>query len=135
MNILVIGNGFDLAHNFKTSYGNYLDYVDDFNYFFEQIRVNHNHAPDISRCKDENNVRYFVGLFNRFGSDKESRAIIDEQHKLIYNNAWISYFRMRQNEIDDRWVDFESEISRVIQLMDEARHKVLIEVQLRNVKE
>ena len=126
MNILVIGNGFDLAHNLKTAYKNYLDYVDDFNFFYKEKCVNHNHNPDVSRCADEDNIEYFIKLFNEFGSNEESRAIIDEQRKLITNNVWIKYFKKRQEELGDRWVDFEGEISNVIQLLDEARKKVLV---------
>lgn len=134
MNILVIGNGFDLAHKFKTSYENYLDYVDDFKFFYQEKCVNRNHAPDISYCKDKDNVRYFVELFNGFGVDKEKRAVIDEQKALIENNVWLPYFRKRQAEIDDRWVDFEGEISQIIQLLDEVRLKVLTEGRKRDFK-
>lgn len=134
MNILVIGNGFDLAHGFKTSYGNYLNYVDDFNFFYQEKCVNHNHTPDISQVKDNDNIKYFINLFNGFGTDKTSREIIDEQNKLIGNNVWIPYFRNRQAEMSDKWVDFEGEISRVIQLLDEVRHIVLAEGKKRDFK-
>ena len=35
MNILIIGNGFDLAHGLPTTYKDFLDYVHVFKYYYE----------------------------------------------------------------------------------------------------
>lgn len=35
MNILVIGNGFDLAHGLPTTYKDFLDYVHAFKHYYE----------------------------------------------------------------------------------------------------
>ena len=35
MNILVIGNGFDLAHGLPTTYKDFLDYAHAFKYYYE----------------------------------------------------------------------------------------------------
>ena len=60
MNILVIGNGFDLAHKFKTSYGNYLDYIDVFSLFFRLVLVNKKGFKDVYKHENIYDIfRYF----------------------------------------------------------------------------
>ena len=125
MNILILGNGFDLAHGLKTSYRDYLNYVSDFEYFYRQRCVNHNCSLDTSICREKDNIWYYTKLFNGYGTDQPSTALIDEQCELLNENLWIHYFNWVH--VNDRWVDFEREISRVIQVIDDARRKVLDE--------
>lgn len=40
MNILVIGNGFDLAHELNTQYKEFLEVIDIFNDTAEKVRIN-----------------------------------------------------------------------------------------------
>ena len=61
---------------------------------------------------------------------KENKPIYDEINTLVFNNIWLNYFL---NVYNDRkiagkkgWIDFENEISQIIQVFDEVR-KILIE--------
>ena len=108
MNILVIGNGFDLAHGLPTTYGDFLKYVEAFNRF-----------KDSSEDKQSQYYSYFHLL-------KTSNSnIYNELDKLISENIWFRYFlriyESRKHDGKDGWIDFESEISTVIQTLDAAR--------------
>ena len=108
MNILVIGNGFDLAHGLPTSYGDFLKYVEAFN--------------RVKDSSEEMNSQYY----SYFKLLKTSNSnIYNELDKLISDNIWFRYFiriyESRKQDGKDGWIDFESEISTVIQALDAAR--------------
>lgn len=56
--------------------------------------------------------------------DKQ-KSVFEEIEKLISNNVWIEYFWKLYSERKTLekvgWIDFESEISRIIQTLDQAR--------------
>ena len=111
MNILVIGNGFDIAHGLPTKYGDFLNYVQA----FDRMK---NSTED---C-DSLYYKYFQSLKNT------RPEIYNELDKLITDNCWLDYFtkiyERRETEGKDGWIDFESEISLVIQALDSARHAI-----------
>lgn len=90
MNILVIGNGFDLAHGLKTKYEDFLKFTQTYLEYDEAYRK----KPEIK----------------------------EELESLIKDNLWLEYFysiyESRKQEGKDGWIDFESEISQVIQVLD-----------------
>lgn len=105
MEILVIGNGFDIAHGLPTKYEEFLDYVATF------LNIYQNH-----------NIRDNGGLNNtakpQYASiDKlifENSILADEFNEMIKDNKWIRYFSLRRDAIGDTWIDFEKEISAII---------------------
>ena len=107
MNILIIGNGFDLAHGFPTSYKDFLDFITAFKKF-KEYKINREIHID-------NNIfsSYLDNLYT------EKRTLFDELSNLIENNSWIKHFE--QTSIKNQWVDFEKEISEVIQIFDKIR--------------
>ena len=118
MNILVIGNGFDLAHGLPTKYGDFLKFCEAIN-GIKKKRI-------LGNCFEINNemVRYYHDLNSeirldiprKFGENlsEESKELLD----LIDNNIWINYFLQCDMYQKENWIDFESEISRVIQSID-----------------
>lgn len=102
MNILVIGNGFDLAHGLKTKYEDFLKFTQTYLEYDEAYRK----KPEIK----------------------------EELGSLIKHNVWLKYFysiyESRKQEGKDGWIDFESEISRVIQALD--AYNIEIESEMRN---
>ena len=85
MNILVIGNGFDLAHGLPTTYQDFLKFTDSY-------------------------ISYKTTI---------TEELLQEVKNLVNNNGWIKYFK---NYYDGRgWIDFEREISNVIQMVDKAK--------------
>ena len=118
MNILVIGNGFDLAHELSTGYIDFLKWTVGQYYFFcclkkQEAQITKS-IEDIS-LKIPENVE---------GTDISYR--VDHQEEIwncINNNFWIEYFlpiyEDRKKNGKDGWIDFESEISKVIQSLDD----------------
>lgn len=98
MNLLVIGNGFDLAHGLPTSYKDFLRFV-----------------ADGDMC----------AKFQKIGIDpKDSAVFAGEMKQLIQDNFWIDHFQKVSN-CGENWIDFESEISRIIRTLDALRLEIL----------
>lgn len=111
MNILVIGNGFDLAHGLLTRYDDFLTFVDE----FIEYRVT-------NKCS--------MGFLDYFKSLNETNiSLYDQIDELIEDNRWLNYFlTLRENKVlsnKQTWIDFESEISKVIKTIDEYRNKLI----------
>lgn len=107
MNILVIGNGFDIAHGLPTKYGNFLEFVKAFKRF--------KYSPD-------NTSSQYYKYFQALTTSKQT--LYAELNELITDNIWLKYFidiyEERKADGKERWIDFESEISSVIQIFDAA---------------
>lgn len=117
MNYLVIGNGFDLAHGLPTTYQDFLSFVDSF-----LVRAGEKTAKEektyISNAVDE----YLCDLLSSVSKEE----VKNEYLETLNDNSWIRHFN-RVN-IKNGWIDFEAEISRVIQTLDAAREYVYNQV-------
>ena len=106
MDILMIGNGFDIEHGLPTTYADFLQFVESFNqtYMMVQIKLNTK-----SKIEDE----YLKFIFE----SPETNA--DEAlYEYLKDNIWIQHFKLAYKEHlknKENWIDFESEISQVIQ--------------------
>lgn len=116
MKILVIGNGFDLAHGLPTRYTDFLDVVESF--------ISITNSPHIMANGGLNNVAKPKNQFLDRLIFEESTLCL-EFKKMVQNNFWIEYFTKCETYAKENWIDFESEISRIIQLLDDI--KVLTE--------
>ena len=103
--LLVIGNGFDLAHKLKTKYTDFLNFVtekikkDQSGFFPKDYKIN-----------------YFVNFENDLNKNKFS---LDDLEKYIdsVGNIWIGHFnklKITNDFIGKNWIDFETEIENVI---------------------
>ena len=124
MNILIIGNGFDLAHGLPTKYEHFLKYVDAFKRFKDTCKQESIKADwETANEEDKNFILHFSNLY------EQKTKIFEEIEALTLNNVWIDYFweiyRNRVVDGKDGWIDFESEISRIIQTLDSARFTIL----------
>ncbi len=78
MNILVIGNGFDLAHALPTLYQDFLTFTDNYTNYSEDIS-----EEALSEIRDTINGNKWIGHFKRFydcngwiGFEKEISKVI-----------------------------------------------------------
>lgn len=113
MNILVIGNGFDLAHELPTRYTDFLEWIVGEYKFYYILRkqgaqitdsieiIDLNIPPEIDGIKIHQRVNHQEELWN-----------------CINKNVWIEYF-LSQNEGKNGWIDFESGISLVIKSLND----------------
>lgn len=108
MNILIIGNGFDLAHGLPTTYGDFLEFVSVMHQVVDKG------IPD-----GEINYEKLLPKMAEMVKEKIDSINRDYWKDLIYENLWIKYFSRNPLYQKENWIDFESEISRVIQQLDE----------------
>lgn len=112
MNILVIGNGFDLEHNLKTTYNDFLN----FSKWIEYKKSKKNNF-----LKDDDELEKMEAQYseNYIELENDTPKILEELESCILNNAWIKYFLNKKNQ-QKTWIDFESEIGCVIGLLEKA---------------
>lgn len=113
MNILIIGNGFDVAHKLPTTYADFLKFVE----VMKQVLSGETEASRID-WKDINfKIKEQIAYILLLGSDG---IFLQKKkwEKLIADNCWIEYFLQCQSFIGDNWIDFESEIRKVIKVFD-----------------
>lgn len=114
MNILVIGNGFDLEHNLPTKYWDFLMFikctteVDSWKNIKNSSNFNNLSEVTKELLRDEN---YYSKV------DKEKA---NEFLEIIKSNVWINYFLKKISDTDQTkgWIDFESEISYIIRALE-----------------
>lgn len=121
MNILVIGNGFDLAHGFPTTYKNFLEFTDVFKRYIP-ICKKEEIEPEEIHIKDREKVMFLHDL------NKREQNIFEELENLLIDNIWINYFweiyEARISIGKDGWIDFENEISKVVQTIDKVNREI-----------
>lgn len=131
MNILVIGNGFDLVHGLPTKYTDFLEFCRMINAVY---MVNRNKNPEniwkelnlqVSNNKQGLRLLFLELYSTSIVSKDENRknfivtnTIYDEFNRNTADNDWVDYFLQCDMHGDENWIDFESEISEVIQSID-----------------
>ena len=117
MNILIVGNGFDLAHGLPTKYADFLKFID----FFYKHKAQESSGLELIAGEDINCYKYFTDLFNSKQDSEFDQYLYDQSRKTIHelsdlckDNAWIKYFsevyKSREQKGKDGWIDFEGEI-------------------------
>lgn len=119
MNILIIGNGFDLAHEFPTRYKNFLKFINEVKEYCEKFKLTGNSVYD----DDKKDKDYFDFLINL---DKEDDfEYINNVFELSNNNLWVKYFNTifkdNSSYLGDTWIDFENEIAKAINYMSSSK--------------
>ncbi|KIR03824.1 hypothetical protein P261_02639 [Lachnospiraceae bacterium TWA4] len=128
MDILIIGNGFDLAHGLPTTYGDFLIFMKLIkNYYENSVGFRKRDENSLFQFK-ENEQKYKDYITNIYGV----RKCIDEGRELTrisLDNVWIEYFSKvyeeRERSGKTGWIDFESEISIIIENLDKTMKNVL----------
>lgn len=119
MNILVIGNGFDLAHGLPTKYGDFLEWV---KVIKQVVKVKCGETfKDVEWGNVNNKIKELIIDRSIYGN----KGIFSYEkicNELLNENIWIDYFLQCDMYQKENWIDFESEISRVIQTIDEDMH-------------
>lgn len=101
MDILLIGNGFDLAHKLPTTYKDFLD-------FLEKIHP-YNYATSFSMILDP------------FIKDPSNKDLLNDIKELCFknniNNIWYDYFHPKIT-LKQNWCDFETEIEYLVRQLE-----------------
>ena len=138
MNILLIGNGFDLAHGLPTKYTDFLEFVKMIKIIKEKNIFNDGFAISDAGCNVDNGKLHQdirLTILNKANDNKlegDSKELID----CINHNIWIEYFLQCDSFLKQNWIDFESEICRIIKIVDNDIHRNGgLEAVVRNISE
>lgn len=93
--LLVLGNGFDLAHGYATRYVDFLSFCA----YISSIPVDEKLQP-VDKVVD------VINIFIAEHDEKSKAKIIS----MIKGNLWIKRFINRISELKETWIDFEKEI-------------------------
>lgn len=120
MNVLFLGNGFDLFHNLPTKYINFLNTVDSLSsQNIDNITsIGEIFSNESLNGKDKEireSYSEYKALYDKTNIDKEC---LIKLKSLSDNNLWFKYF-LAYLEYDVTWIDFEKEIFTVIQSFHE----------------
>lgn len=119
MNILIIGNGFDLAHGFPTRYKNFLKFINEVKEYCEKFKFTGNSVSDDYK-KDKDYFNFLIDL-----DEKNDFEYINNVFELSNNNLWVKYFNTifkdNSSYLGDTWIDFENEIAKAINYMSSSK--------------
>lgn len=116
MNILLLGNGFDLHHTLLTRYVNFLNVLD----FLVKNGIKNEKAlgdilgnPKLTSVDDsiKKSFNKYEKTYSKIVFDSDE---INQMISLVKNNMWFKYLLSSLNR-DVNWIDFEKEIAMVVQ--------------------
>lgn len=110
MKMLLIGNGFDLAHDLETGYDDFLDFKVGFDAAWEAYYLN-NSKFIVER-------KSFQDYYQRLFEYRDKEDIRNEFRNLTLNNIWINYFEKKRKSKEYTWTGFENEIRKVVSAME-----------------
>jgi len=116
MEILMIGNGFDIEHGLPTKYADFLQFAGRYN---EAYTMAHMTPSEIPSIEDE---------YLKFIFESPETNVDEALHQYLENNIWVDHFQNAYKEHlanKENWIDFESEISSVIQKLDRLQQAYL----------
>lgn len=124
--ILLIGNGFDLAHGLPTSYSYFLDFCDKVEKIFT---FQHRLTEMVYKRKFLDDWNIDKSIKNKLlewykKSPTNHDELLIKLNDNIRDNIWINYFLEKRKQLGQNWIDFESEISTVIQVFECVREHV-----------
>lgn len=131
MNILVIGNGFDIEHGIPSSYKNFLDFVGIFKNVYcyretiEKVDKAERKAFFAQKLEEISNI--YIDIFGLWNTNESIDPLFREFYDMISDNYWINYFTdpIARLEGKNNWVDIEAEILHVIQTLTEKREIIM----------
>lgn len=106
-NVLLIGNGFDLAHGLLTNYKDFLTIMKIWGDFKKNVDL----ACE-NRVYDTQYEKY-LSAANKIDKNK-----IDKLDSIFKNNSWVDYYKRCEAELNG-WIDFEKEMQPVLKLFNE----------------
>lgn len=130
MNILIIGNGFDLAHELPTRYTDFLEWCKELLHGRDLKKSNDAYKDLIQERISNLDLKQYIynayttRIEKKQGKNTNSNYLVMELYNNLENNVWYEYLLKIYKEEKMRginWIDFESEISYIIEKLD--RHQ------------
>lgn len=118
MDILMIGNGFDIAHRLPTTYVDFLNFIK-----ITRDVLTNKQKSIVNWYGFEEKRNFNFQKFSDLIYEKYINRVTKDKDKLmevIEENFWLNYFLEKQNLKTENWIDFEKEISNVIQVLEKS---------------
>ncbi|WOE41292.1 AbiH family protein [Acinetobacter chinensis] len=148
MNILIVGNGFDLSHYLPTKYDHFMDvmraieekntgekvkdlsihsveeWVNEIDKIFEKRKdqIDPDYAMNFDELFSKTRESYFIAKTKEFYLTEQINLSAKDVLKLQYRlklNSWYQYFKNHVEEIKT-WIDFEQKIEGVLRSYSKA---------------
>lgn len=120
MKILMIGNGFDLAHKLPTSYDNFLDFCD---IIYRMCSSGENNILNLINKSFSDYPELKDRLIKISQDSPKEHNIIKDFYELTNNNIWLQYLKkQRKNKkrnLGKNWIDIEAEISKKVTYLEQ----------------
>lgn len=121
MNVLLLGNGFDIHYRLPTQYANFLHTVD---FLLKNANVDTKNIGNIfSNSCLQSEDKHIKECYEEHKATYDNTLIdirqINELKELCKNNLWFTYLIKSFNK-NIGWIDFEREIANVISAFEEA---------------
>ena len=118
MNVLLLGNGFDLYYDLPTTYANFLHTVDFIcEHYDPAMKTVGSVFGDHRLTDNDDRIRQSYEKYQKeYNQVPLDESIIAELKEKASNNNWFSYF-LKNFDKDVGWIDFEKEISKVIDVL------------------
>lgn len=111
MKILILGNGFDLAHGLPTGYKDFLRWAE----VMKDYMIEKQPEPELKRRYNDSSYREILKYEKKNFEGAEEGPYVREIQDCIRNNIWIAYFLQNEMYQKENWIDFEKEISDIVQ--------------------
>ena len=126
MNILVVGNGFDLAHNLPTKYIDFLNFTKLIECLKKHKESNNLFVVEKSQlCGTPTVIDKYIQNFNKKELAEDDSERLEEILRLSEKNPWFEHFYSFLKSNKENWIDFKQEISAVIQELEEMENSGL----------
>ena len=136
MNVLLLGNGFDLQYHLPTKYNNFLHTVEYLinNTLIEPLTVGDVFSAETLIEKDPFIEECYNANKSLFDSATLDIKKINELIELTKDNIWFKYLLESFNK-DVGWIDFEREIATVINALHEFLNKTNVKFDENHISE
>ncbi|MBE5890451.1 MAG: hypothetical protein E7282_05705 [Lachnospiraceae bacterium] len=129
MNVLLLGNGFDLNHKFPTSYINFINVV---NFLLDKEPEEITTIGQVLGDQKLQNVDSFIKICYEEHARIYDEVIFDDKEKnqiinIARSNLWYEYFSYSVAK-NMTWIDFEKEIVRVLEAFNTFFEKASFEL-------
>ena len=132
--ILIIGNGFDIAHGLPTRYGDFIEFLAAFESLYDTYALKNQKLTDeeFNSIKTEKlnfkltkmlHALFVCGryVYHPNGMLSVDDPILSRLYDVINSNAWFEYFYALYEKKKMKglnWIDFEAEMSEIIRWID-----------------
>ena len=105
MNILIVGNGFDLSHYLPTKYDHFMDVM-------SAIETSKSNSMNFDELFSKFRENWFIAKTKEYYLIENIflKRSIDYYSKMLKENSWYQYFKSHVQEIKT-WIDFEQKLS------------------------